>query len=96
MTTAAAANDETEILEQRHATRATAAAKDVAAILEQKLAARTAPITNEETEILQQSGSTKPWEVDTQAGCPVVAQHERKRHHPRGDGRANRARDGTG
>ena len=40
------------------------------------------------------SGPAKPWEVDTQerrrrarARCPVVAQHERKRHHPRGNGR---------
>ena len=54
MTTAAAANDETEILEQQ-ATRATAAAKDVAEVLDQKHAAMTAAITNEQTEILKQS-----------------------------------------
>ena len=53
MTTAATANDETEILGQQHAVSATAAAANVAEIFEQKHAATTAPITNEESEMLQ-------------------------------------------
>ena len=50
MKTAAAANDESEIIEQQQVTRETAAAKDVAEVLKQKHAATTVAITNEETE----------------------------------------------
>ena len=54
MKIAAAANDETEIIEQQQVTIETPAAKAVTEVLEQKHAATTMAITNAETETLGQ------------------------------------------